>query len=268
VSCSTELIDTVQNISQSFVLRAQESKSGELFPSLIHQVWLGGKPFPETFQRSQKSFIEQNPDFYYALWRDKDVDCLLARFFPVLVPVWAKLPRTILRADLLRYLIIYTFGGFYSDTDTLCLRPIREWPMVAGARGMVGLEAEFSHITNWKDMIVSRQIQIALWTMASSPFHPLYAMAIQGIFTNGTRMSRDEIGGTDVMEMTGPGYFTDVVLRYMQGFGFGFANLSGMTRPTRFGDLLVQPLHVFRWEDRGPEREGCIRHLFGQSWRK
>lgn len=85
---------------------------------------------------------------------------------------------------------------------------------------------------------------------------------------NSTRMSKDEIGRTDVMEMTGPGYFTDVVLRYMQSFGYGFVNLSGMTKPTLFNDLLVQPLHVFRWEDRGPKEEGYIRHLFGQSWRK
>ena len=38
-----------------------------------------------------------------------------------------NLSRPALKADLARYLIVHTFGGVYSDVDTLCLRPIDTW---------------------------------------------------------------------------------------------------------------------------------------------
>jgi len=265
--CRSTLLDTVENISRSHVEQAQGSSYPYLFPPIIHQIWLGNRPFPSSFSRSQESFRTKNPDMYYALWRDNDIACLIRRFYPVLAPVYAKITRVATTSDLARYLVLYVFGGFYSDTDTVCLQPIRKWPMLEGTQAMVGLEAEFSHVPNWQDMIVVRQIQVSVWTLASTPLHPLFGSAIHGIFVNCTRLSREKLEGMDVMEVAGPGYFTDTVFHYMHAFGAGYANLSGMSRPTLFGDLLVQPLHVFRWEGRGPEEEACIQHLFGQSWR-
>ncbi|KZT61372.1 glycosyltransferase family 32 protein, partial [Calocera cornea HHB12733] len=41
--------------------------------------------------------------------------------------VWNTLPRGVLRSDMLRYLVLLLEGGVYSDTDTVCLKPISRW---------------------------------------------------------------------------------------------------------------------------------------------
>lgn len=37
------------------------------------------------------------------------------------------MPKSILKADFFRYLILFARGGVYTDIDTVSLKPIDEW---------------------------------------------------------------------------------------------------------------------------------------------
>lgn len=40
---------------------------------------------------------------------------------------YLSLGDTILRADIFRYLMLYAFGGLWTDFDTTCVVPISKW---------------------------------------------------------------------------------------------------------------------------------------------
>ncbi|HEY2811258.1 MAG TPA: glycosyltransferase [Rhabdochlamydiaceae bacterium] len=87
-------------------------------PKIIHQIWLGS-PLPEKYHAFQKSWQEHHPDWQYRLWTDADLPAFhfsdRARF--------DKAENKAEQSDILRYEILYQFGGVYADTDFECLKP-------------------------------------------------------------------------------------------------------------------------------------------------
>jgi alpha 1,6-mannosyltransferase len=65
---------------------------------------------------------------------------------------------------------------------------------------------------------------------------------------DGERSSgRRDLSEPDILDWTGPGVFTDAVLRYLLvRYGVHPKTLSGLVRPLRIGDVVVMPLHSFR----------------------
>lgn len=59
-----------------------------------------------------------HPESEYNLWDDEDIKKLAQEEFPELLTIWNQL-QGIQRADIGRYLILYSKGGFYADTDVI-----------------------------------------------------------------------------------------------------------------------------------------------------
>ncbi|MGF1512800.1 MAG: glycosyltransferase family 32 protein [Elainellaceae cyanobacterium] len=91
-------------------------------PKVIHQIWIGNRPVPETLQAYQKTWKENNPDWEYKLWTNEEVkEYTFAN--PGLKFLFDQ-PLTLgERVDVLRYDILYQYGGIYADCDCICLKP-------------------------------------------------------------------------------------------------------------------------------------------------
>jgi mannosyltransferase OCH1-like enzyme len=92
-------------------------------PKIIHQIWLGS-PLPEEFQVLQQSWIEyhMNRGWTYKLWTDEDVAQLQLHnqeFYDATDNYGVK-------SDILRWELLYNFGGVYVDMDYECLRSLDE----------------------------------------------------------------------------------------------------------------------------------------------
>lgn len=95
-----------------------------MIPPIIHQIWIGP---PITVKEKLKfmSTFENVPGFEYRLWTNADIveknfPCTYSYIRRLLAAsriVYAKI------ADLMRYEIIYRFGGFYFDTNMELLKP-------------------------------------------------------------------------------------------------------------------------------------------------
>lgn len=86
---------------------------------IIHQIWLGS-PFPDKYKKFQESWITNHPDWQYKLWTDKEVkDIVLENR-----ELYNKARNYGEKSDILRYEILYKFGGLYIDTDFECLKPL------------------------------------------------------------------------------------------------------------------------------------------------
>lgn len=89
-----------------------------LIPKVIHQIWVGPKKIPERYLESSKSWKSLHPGWRYKLWTDKDVE----RWSFYNKDLYNKASSYQERADILRYEILYRYGGVYVDFDMTALK--------------------------------------------------------------------------------------------------------------------------------------------------
>lgn len=88
-----------------------------MIPRTIHQIWLGGEP-PREVEEMMRSVQHHHPNWNYRLWTDGDLPELRnASLFQ-----WA--PSLAMKADVLRYELLYDHGGVYLDADFQCHKPV------------------------------------------------------------------------------------------------------------------------------------------------
>lgn len=104
-------------------------------PHKIHQIWVGGAPMPEEFRVWGEKWAALNPGFVRKLWTDRDVELMTLRC--KLEYDMADSPA--MKADILRYEILYAEGGVYIDCDVEPLKPIHTI-ITPNLRGFVCLE--------------------------------------------------------------------------------------------------------------------------------
>lgn len=92
-------------------------------PKIIHHIWIGNNPIPEENMYYANSVREKNPDFEYMLWKDEDADKLFREDFPEYYQKFKELPRLIMKIDILKYTLMYKYGGLCTDMDYLMFRP-------------------------------------------------------------------------------------------------------------------------------------------------
>jgi mannosyltransferase OCH1-like enzyme len=89
----------------------------------IHQIWIGDNPLPTEWTDTVKEFAKKY-DYTYKLWTDSSVKDLGMDEIPGLKPLYASFGRELAgRADILRLLILYKYGGIYIDADTVIMKP-------------------------------------------------------------------------------------------------------------------------------------------------
>ncbi|KAJ3386643.1 hypothetical protein HDU92_002353 [Lobulomyces angularis] len=95
-------------------------------PKIIHQIWISNEKNQKlpVFHQIEKCKLI-NPDFEFKLWTNDNIDELKfinKEYFQS----WRSTSEISGAADVLRYDILYQFGGIYVDVDTICLRPFNE----------------------------------------------------------------------------------------------------------------------------------------------
>ena len=87
-------------------------------PNYLHFIWLGST-LPEIYANNIDNWTCQNPDLKLQIWNDELAEELMKNS-----PQYDLYMRTKnfgVKSDILRYQILYTIGGIYTDTDFLCL---------------------------------------------------------------------------------------------------------------------------------------------------
>ncbi|KAK9372160.1 nucleotide-diphospho-sugar transferase [Lipomyces chichibuensis] len=112
-------------LSAKVLLESPVAKNYQFVPKLIHQSW-STQELPSKFETWSRSCREQNPDWQWVLWTDDDNLDLVKKHFPWFLEYYQKLPGEIYRADLVRNMYMYIYGGLYADLDIECLRPANE----------------------------------------------------------------------------------------------------------------------------------------------
>ena len=93
-------------------------------PKIIHVVWINGKiedcSVPQELKKYIVTWIEKNPDWKFKLWTDADV----AKITLDNQDLYDDAINFGVKSDILKYEIVYRYGGVYVDTDFECLQPL------------------------------------------------------------------------------------------------------------------------------------------------
>ena len=86
------------------------STSQSQMPKLFHQSW-STTSLPAKFEQWSLSCREMNPDFEWVLWTDEDNRRLVKKYAPQFLAKYDRLKSEIYRADAVRNLYMFVFGG-------------------------------------------------------------------------------------------------------------------------------------------------------------
>lgn len=82
----------------------------QTMPKLLHQSW-SDTDLPAKMERWSATCRRQHPDWEWVLWTDDDNEELVKTYFPWLLKTYRELPGVIYKADMVRNLYLYMFGG-------------------------------------------------------------------------------------------------------------------------------------------------------------
>ena len=77
---------------------------------------------PRKWRPYQYKVKKLHPDWEYRLWTDKDNLTFVSQNFPDFYKTFIDFPKNIMRADVIRYLIMEKIGGLYLDLDYEMIR--------------------------------------------------------------------------------------------------------------------------------------------------
>jgi mannosyltransferase OCH1-like enzyme len=97
------------------LLKLRDTKS---ITKLFHFIWIGPNKIPETYISYIESWIDKHPDWLFCFWNDSNIPNIINSY------EYNNSIKYAQKADILRYELLYIFGGVYVDCDFLCFKNI------------------------------------------------------------------------------------------------------------------------------------------------
>lgn len=214
-------------------------------PKIIHQTWLNGQ-VPLAMRGMQQTWRQHHPDWEYRLWTDEDNRRFLQQYYDWFVPTYDAYPEPIMRADAVRYFILYHYGGVYVDLDFECLRPIEK--LLSEHSLVLGLEPEAHHQTE-KQQMQQRGFQRIVCNafMASTREHEFWSHVFEVLMENAEEST--------VLDVAGPYMLTRAVDSYEQ------AEQLTLLPPALIYPMTNKEAELGRWEDVAFQQQ-CAKTAF------
>ena len=176
-----------------------------LSSSLVRTIW-------QTYETDYDSLHPQikdtsstwkthNPDWEYRYMSSQDrVQFVQKHFDADWYELFTSIPYGIVQANVWRFMVLYVYGGLYTDLDTVCLAPIDDWITPEYKTiGFVDEEPQF----------------FSLFTLYSSPESIVIKKTLDSLKNNLRNFSLEEFSRNQelyVINYFGEKVFTDFVL--------------------------------------------------------
>ncbi|QKF94629.1 glycosyltransferase [Fadolivirus algeromassiliense] len=159
------------------LLKLRNSK----LPKIFHFIWIGPNKIPAKYIDYIKSWITNHNNYIFCIWTDYNIPELINSY------EYKNAKKYAMKADILRYELLYIFGGIYVDCDFLCFKNIHD---------------EIKNLEGFSAWESSEYIAIGL--MGFKPSHKFIYDVINLIPYNFKNM----INEINISKITGPIMFT------------------------------------------------------------
>lgn len=207
---------------------------GSTFPQKIWQTWkIDPMRYGIRESVTAHTWLEKNPYMRYEVLTDANEMTWIEEHFgpkgfdrPDIIKFYRSLNLPIVKADLLRYMIMYAEGGIYADIDVEAIRPFhRFFPQSHDESEfdmIVGVEVDQPEFRN-HPILGQKSQSFCQWTIISRPGQPVMLKLIENIMKWLKRVAREqrvsvsdvELDFDQVISGTGPSAFTEALLEEM-----------------------------------------------------
>lgn len=204
---------------------------GDSFPQKIWQTWkVDPLNFEERDLLTSRTWLQKNPKMRYEVLTDANEMAFVEEHFgaerPDIVHFYRSISLTIIKADLLRYMIMYAQGGVYADIDVEALSPVHRFiPERYDDRDIdmiVGVEIDQPEFQN-HPILGKKSRSFCQWTFIAKPRQPVMLRLIEHIMGWLTAVAREQgvsinqvkLDFDQVISGTGPSAFTEALLAEM-----------------------------------------------------
>lgn len=207
---------------------------GSSFPQKIWQTWkLDPLNFEDRDLVTSRTWVAKNPGMRYEVLTDANEMAFVEEHFgpsglnrPDIVKFYRSINLHIIKADLLRYMIMYAQGGVYADIDVEALRPVHRFiPERYDEQDIdmiVGVEIDQPDFSD-HPILGKKSKSFCQWTIISKPHQPVMLKLIENIMTwlkNVAKEQKVPLGEVQldfdqVISGTGPSAFTKALLEQM-----------------------------------------------------
>ncbi|KAM7191303.1 hypothetical protein V8F20_009358, partial [Naviculisporaceae sp. PSN 640] len=204
------------------------------FPKKIWQTW---KVNPLAFEprdlNTARTWVNNNPGYRYEVLTDSNDMYYVEYHFgpdgfnrPDIVEFYRSVKAAIVKADLLRYLVMYAEGGLYADIDVEDMKPLSKFiPERYDHKDIdmvIGVEIDEP---DWKNhpILGPKSRSFCQWTFMCKPQLPVMMRLIEQIMTwlNGVAREQDvpladvKLDFDQIISGTGPSAFTNAIIADM-----------------------------------------------------
>lgn len=207
----------------------------EGFPKKIWQTWkINPLEFEERDSATAKTWLQKNPGFRYEVLTDSNDMGYVEQHFgpggfnrPDIVEMYRSINATIIKADLLRYMIMYAEGGLYADIDVEGLKPISRF--IPDHRYdehdidmVIGVEIDQPEFKD-HPILGKKSQSFCQWTFMARPGLPVMLRLIERIMGWLEGLAKEQnvsipevmLDFDQVISGTGPSAFTFAILEQM-----------------------------------------------------
>lgn len=238
---------------------AGTSAAWQTSADMPRKIWykLGPKGLSKDAREWADGCMARNPGYEAGYMTDENTDDWVRESFrgrPDVVQSYLNLTVPILKADFLRYLLLYQEGGLWFDLDVECGEvPIDDW-IPAAVRPRVNL------VVGWEfDAGLPQDVshQIASWTIMARPGSPHMMTLIDDMVRTIHEETNEHsvpISGLrlhmlpDVVDFSGPARLTRSIFKSLErtmGRDVDRRLVQGILEPTLLGDVLFMPGWAF-----------------------
>ncbi|KAK6607517.1 glycosyl transferase [Botrytis cinerea] len=253
------IISNVDTLKSSTVSHAKRSTQKILkgsttadFPRKIWQTWkVDPLGFAERDLLSARTWTQLNPGHRYEVLTDNNDMYYVETHFgpdeldrPDIVEMYRSLKVQIIKADLLRYLIMYVEGGVYTDIDVEALKAVNAWIPDRYSVGDVDMVVSVEiDQPEFKDhpILGQKSQSFCQWTFMCKPRLPV--MLALNVPISEIKLDFDE-----VISGTGPSAFTGAILKEMTiktGDQVDWSTFHAMRESKLVGGFLVLTVEAF-----------------------
>lgn len=211
--------------------------------------------------------MQKNPGHRYeVLTDDNDLQYVEHHYGPAglnrpdIVELYRDLKVTIVKADLLRYLVMYAEGGVYADIDVEALKPFQRWIPErfneADINMIIGIEIDQPEF-NTHSILGKKSQSFCQWTFACKPHLPVMMRLIEQIQRWLHSVAKEQnvplgeihLDFDEVISGTGPSAFTTAILQDMTARNGGqevsWPTFHALDESKLVGGVLVLTVEAF-----------------------
>jgi alpha 1,6-mannosyltransferase len=207
---------------------------------------------PEYAKEASSTWISLNRGWGYKYYSDIEAGKFVKKEYgDEWYDIWSNVRVGVMKADLWRYMIVYRYGGMYSDLDTICKIPIDSWLPKFGSK------CKFI-------VCVENEIHMEQWTFIGVAGHPFLEYLLNKIkerFKNA--QSYYDNNPHFVHALTANGIFTEAYLEFIgvksNNLIKDILKLNNSPKAVEYGIMCAPSFRFFHWE--------VVKHLYGsQNW--